>query len=156
MKSYTVGVGSIDAFFAKKRAYSSTPVGFPIRDDLSAYLQGISATFPTWERARRACTYVRDLGICTHWTTKNPLCSILSPDIHDADYADGARHGRENCHTAPLFVPACMMGGRTVHHAITTLTTPCCASRLSERQSNSLLVGSQFAWELLASLLNSH
>ena len=141
---------------AKKRAYSSTPVGFPIRDDLSAYLQGISATFPTWERARLACTYVRDLGICYDWAKKNPLCSILSPDIHAADNADSARHGLQKSHTAPLFVPACMMGGRTVHHANTTLTTPCGASKLSERQGNSLLVGSQLTWELLASLLNSH
>ena len=156
MKSYTVGVGSIDAFSAKKRAYSSTPVGFPIRDDLSAYLQGISATFPTWERARLACTYVRDLGICTHWTMKNPLCSILSPDIHAAYYANSARHGLQKSHTAPLFVPACMMGGRTVHHANTTLTTPCGASKLSERKGNSLLVSLQLAWELLACLLNSH
>ena len=156
MKSYTVGVGSADAFSAKKRRYSSTAVGFPIRDDLSAYLQGISATFPTWERARLACIYVRDLGICLHRTKKNPLCSILSPDIHDADYADGARHGQQNSHTAPLFVPACMMGGRTVHHANTTLATPCGATKLSERQCNSLLVSLQFTWELLASLLNSH
>ena len=156
MKSYTVGVGSIDAFSAKKRAYSSTPVGFPIRDDLSAYLQGISATFPTWERARLACTYVRDLGICTHWTKKNPLCSILSTDIHAAYYANSARYGLQKSHTAPLFVPACMMVGRTIHHANTTLATPCGASNLSERQGNSLLVGSQLAWELLASLLNSY
>ena len=156
MKSYTVGVGSIDAFSAKKRRYSSTAVGFTIREDLSTYLQGIYATFPTWERARLACIYVRDLVICSHWTMKNPLCSILSPDIHDADNADSARHGRENCHTAPLFVPACMMGRRTVHHANTTLATPCGASKLSERQGNSLLVSLQLAWQLLAILLNSH
>ena len=156
MKQPTVRVGSADAFSAKKRRYSSTAVGFPIRDDLSAYLQGISATFPTWERARLACTYVRDLGICTNWAKKNPLYSILSPDIHAADYADGARHGRENSHTTPLFVPAYVMGWRTVHHANTTLTTPCGASKLSKRQGNSLLVGLQLAWEQLASLLNSH
>ena len=156
MKQPTVCVGAPDAFYAKKRRYSSTAVGFPIRDDLSACLQGISATFPTWERARRACTYVRDLGICFDWARKNPLYSILSPDIHAADYADGARHGRENSHTAPLFVPACMMGERTVHHANTTLITPCGVSKLSERQGNSLLIGSQLAWELLANLLNSH
>ena len=156
MKNYTVGVGSIDAFSAKKRRYSSTAVGFPIRNDLSAYLQGISATLPTWERARRACTYVRNLGNCFDWARKDPLCSILSPDIHAAYYADSARHGHENSHTAPLFVPACMMVGRTVHHANTTLATPCGASKLSERQGNSLLVGSQLAWELLAILLNSH
>ena len=141
---------------AKKRRYSSTAVGFPIRNDLSAYLQGISATFPTWERARRACTYVRDLGICFDWARKNPLYSVLSPDIHACDYADGARHGLQNSLTAPLFVPACMMVGRTIHHANTTLATPCGASKLSKRQCNSLLVGSQLAWELLASLLKSH
>ena len=156
MKSYTVGVGSIDAFSAKKRRYSSTAVGFPIRDDLSGCLQGISATFPTWARARLACIYVRDLGICFDWAKKNPLCSILSPDIHAAYYANSARYGRENSHTAPLFVPACMMGWRTVHHANTTLATPCGASKLSERQGNSLLVSLQLAWELLASLFYSH
>ena len=156
MKHSTVGVGSIDAFSAKNRRYSSTAVGFPIRDDLSACLQGISATFPTWERARLACTYVRDLGICFDWARKNPLYSILSPDIHAAYYADGARHGQQKSHTAPLFVLANMMVGRTVHHANTTLTTPCGASKLSERQGNSLLVGLQLGWELLASLLNSH
>jgi hypothetical protein len=156
MKHYTVGIGSADAFSTKKRAYSSTPVGFPIRDDLSAYLQGISATFPTWERARLACTYVRDLGICMHRTKKGPLYSILSPDIHAADYANSARHGLQNTHTAPLFVPTYVMGWRTIHHANTTLATPCGVTILSERQGNSLLVGSQLAWELLASLLNSH
>ena len=145
MKNYTVGVGSIDAFSAKKRRYSSTAVGFPIRDDLSACLQGISATFPTWERARIACTYVRDLGICFDWAKKNPFYSILSPDIHAADNADSARHGLQNSLTAPLFVPAYMMGGRTQHHANTTLATPCGASKLSKRQCNSLMVGSQFA-----------
>ena len=156
MKSYTVGVGSIDAFSAKKRAYSSTPVGFPIRNDLSAYLQGISATFPTWERARLACIYVRNLGICMDLAKKNPLYAILSPDQNAAVNADGARHGLQNSLTAPLFVPACMMGWRTVHHANTTIATPCGASKLSERKGNSLLVGLQLAWELLASILNSH
>lgn len=156
MKSYTVGVGSIDAFSAKKRRYSSTAVGFPIRDDLSVYLQGISATFPTWERARLACTYVRNLEICFDWAKKKPLYSRRLTDIHAAVYANSTRHGLENCHTAPLFVPAYLMGGRTVHHANTTLATPCGASNLSERQCNSLLVGSQLAWELLAILLNSH
>ena len=156
MKSYTVGVGSIDAFSAKKRRYSSTAVGFPIRDDLSAYLQGVSATFPTWERARLACIYVRNLGICLHRTKNDLLDAILSPDIHAANNADSARHGQQNSHTAPLFVPACMMVGRTIHHANTTLATPCGASKLSERQGNSLLVSLQLAWQLLAILLNSH
>jgi hypothetical protein len=156
MKQPTVRVGSADAFFAKKRRYSSTAVGFPIRDDLSAYLQGISATFPTWERARLACTYVRDLGICTHRTKIGPLCSILSPDQCAADNAHGARHGLQNSLTAPLFVPAWLMGGRTQNRANTTQTTPCGASNFTKRQCNSLLVSLQLAWELLASLLNPY
>jgi hypothetical protein len=156
MKHSTVVTGFPCDISAKKRRYSSTAVGFPIRDDLSAYLQGISATFPTWERARLACTYVRDLGICSHWTKKDLLDAILSTDQYAADNANSARHGRENSHTAPLFVPAYVMGWRTVHHANTTLATPCGASKLSKRQGNSLLVGLQLAWELLASLLNPH
>ena len=156
MKNYTVVAGFPWNISAKKRRYSSTAVGFPNRNDLSACLQGISATFPTWERARLACTYVRDLGICFDWAKKNPLYSILSPHIHAAYCADGASHGRENSHTAPLFVPACMVGGRTVHHANTTIATPCGASNFTKRQCNSLLVSLQFAWELLASLLDSY
>ena len=141
---------------AKKRRYSSTAVEFPIRNDLSAYLQGISATFPTWERARLACTYVRVLGICLHRTKNDLLDAILSPDQYAADNANGARHGLQNSYTAPLFVPACMMVGRTVHHTNTTLATPCGASNLTERQCKTLLVGSQLAWELLANLFYSH
>ena len=154
MKQPTVVAGFPCDISAKKRAYSSTPVGFPIRDDLSAFLQGISAPFPTWERARRACTYVRDLGICLHRTKNDLLDAILSPDQYAADNANGARHGLQNSHT--LFVPAYMMGWRTQHHANTTLATPCGASKLSERQCNSLLVSLQLAWELLAILLNPY
>jgi hypothetical protein len=156
MKHSTVVAGFPCDISAKKRAYSSTPVGFPIRDDLSAYLQGISATFPTWERARLACIYVRNLGICMDLAKKNLLDAILSPDQCAADNAHGARHGLQNSLTAPLFVPAWLMGGRTQHHANTTPTTPCGASNFTERQCNSLLVSLQFAWELLASLLNPY
>lgn len=141
---------------AQKRRYSSTAVGFPIRNDLSAYLQGISAPFPTWERTRLACTYVRNLGICLHWTMNDLLDAILSPYQYAACNADGARHGLQNSHTAPLFVPACMMDGRTKLHAYTTQTTPCGASKLTEKQCNSLLVSLQLAWELLAIRLNSY
>jgi hypothetical protein len=156
MKYSTVVAGFPCDISAKKRAYSSTPVGFPIRDDLSAFLQGISATFPTWERARRACIYVRNLGICLHRTKNDLLDAILSPDQCAADNAHGARHGLQNSLTAPLFVPAWLMGGRTQHHANTTQTTPCGASNFTERQCNSLLVSLQLAWELLASLLNPY
>ena len=57
---------------AKKRRYSSTAVGFPIRNDLSAHSQGISEGFPTWMRTRRAPTYVRGLVI-DYKSTSNHL-----------------------------------------------------------------------------------
>lgn len=46
-------------FSAKKRRYSSTAVGFPIRYDLRAYSQGISRTFPSRVCAHCARLYVR-------------------------------------------------------------------------------------------------
>lgn len=51
---------------ARKSRYSSTGVGFPIRNDQKADCQRVSRGFPTWERARRAGTYVREprLFVC--------------------------------------------------------------------------------------------
>lgn len=63
MKQSSVLSGSAAEISAKKRQYSSTAVGFPIRFDLNAYSQGVSGVFPSWERARCACTYVRGLTL---------------------------------------------------------------------------------------------
>ena len=63
MKKNSVLSGSAAEISVKKRQYSSTAVGFPIRFDLNAYSQGISRVFPSWERARCACTYVRGLTL---------------------------------------------------------------------------------------------
>ena len=63
MKKNSVLSGSAAEISAKKRQYSSTAVGFPIRFDLNAYSQGVSGVFPSWERARCACTYVRGLTL---------------------------------------------------------------------------------------------
>ena len=57
---------SYSAQVARKRRYSSTAVGFPIRNDQKADCQRVSRGFPTWERARRAPAYVREprLFVC--------------------------------------------------------------------------------------------
>ena len=55
---------SYSAQVARKRRYSSTAVGFPIRNDQKADCQRVSRGFPTWERARRAPTYVREPRLC--------------------------------------------------------------------------------------------
>ena len=55
---------SYPASVAWKRRYSSTAVGFPIRNDQKADCQRVSRVFPTWERARRAGAYVREPRLC--------------------------------------------------------------------------------------------
>jgi hypothetical protein len=55
---------SYSAQVARKRRYSSTAVGFPIRNDQKADCQRVSRVFPTWERARRAPAYVREPQLC--------------------------------------------------------------------------------------------
>ena len=61
-----VCVGSPDALSAKKRRYSSTAVGFPIRNDQKPYSQGISEGFPTCIGARSVRIYVRRRHICEY------------------------------------------------------------------------------------------
>lgn len=55
---------SYSAQVARKSRYNSTGVGFPIRNDQKADYQRVSRGFPTWERARRAGTYVREPRLC--------------------------------------------------------------------------------------------
>ena len=57
---------SYSAQVARERRYSSTAVGFPIRNDQKADCQRVSRRFPTWERARHAGAYVREprLFVC--------------------------------------------------------------------------------------------
>jgi hypothetical protein len=55
---------SYSAQVARKRRYSSTAVGFPIRNDQKADCQRVSRGFPTWERARHAGAYVREPQLC--------------------------------------------------------------------------------------------
>ena len=66
---------------ARKRRYSSTAVGFPIRNDLRAYSQGISGMFPSWERARFACTYVCPHAKCDFQAYELPSSALLATSI---------------------------------------------------------------------------
>ena len=69
---------------ARKRRYSSTAVGFPIRYDLSAHSQGISEGFPSWERARCAHTYVCPHVKCDIQPYELPSSDLLSTLVHVA------------------------------------------------------------------------
>ena len=71
----------LQAIPPKKRAYSSTPVGFPIRYDLRAYSQGISEGFPSGERARHAPTYVCPHAISANQAMERPLYTLQTLSI---------------------------------------------------------------------------
>lgn len=66
MQNSSVAAGFPCGISAKKRRYSSTAVGFPIRNGQKPYSQGISEGFPTWVRARRVRIYVRGRHFCDY------------------------------------------------------------------------------------------
>ena len=66
MKISSVAAGLPCGISAKKRRYSSTAVGFPIRNDQKPYTQGISEGFPTCIGARRVRIYVRRRHFCEY------------------------------------------------------------------------------------------
>ena len=66
MQNSSVAAGFPCGISAKKRRYSSTAVGFPIRNDQMPYSQGISEGFPTCIGARRVRIYVRRRHFCEY------------------------------------------------------------------------------------------
>ena len=66
MQYSSVVSGSAADLSAKKRRYSSTAVGFPIRNDQKLYSQGFSEGFPTCIGARRVRIYVRRRQFCEY------------------------------------------------------------------------------------------
>lgn len=66
MLNSSVAAGFPCGISAKKRRYSSTAVGFPIRNDQKPYSQGISEGFPTRIGARRVRIYVRRRQFCEY------------------------------------------------------------------------------------------
>ena len=66
MHNSSVAAGFPCGISAKKRRYSSTAVGFPIRNDQKPYSQGISEGFPTCIGARRVRIYVRRRHFCEY------------------------------------------------------------------------------------------
>ena len=66
MQNSSVAAGLPCGISAKKRRYSSTAVGFPIRNDQKRYSQDISEGFPTCIGARRVRIYVRGRHFCEY------------------------------------------------------------------------------------------
>ena len=128
---------------AKKRRYSSTAVGFPIRHDLSAYSQGVSRLFPSWERARRAPTYERAHENCTVSTYEPLHQSQRTTCKHPEHDPNNARDIAHKTHQT----------ARQTHSSCRRSTPK---ARPKRYAANTLFVGDglQFTWESLGALNN--
>ena len=123
---------------AKKRAYSSTPVGFPIRYDLSAHSQGISGVFPTWERTRRAPTYVRGLRIANESTSEHLPQDHTAPSNHLSDTTLCPLKPRTKPYTTP-----------SKNQSNTRLSTPLRALIFAQIHPIFVVIHLGFAWDSL-------
>ena len=66
MKQYRVCAGSPDALPPGKGGTVVPPSNFQFETTKSVVSKGLAAHFPTWERARRAHTYVRSRRNCAY------------------------------------------------------------------------------------------
>ena len=66
MNQFRVCVGSPDALPPGKGGTVVPPSNFQFETTKSVVSKGLAAHFPTWERARRACTYVQGRHNCTY------------------------------------------------------------------------------------------
>lgn len=81
MKKTSVLSGSAAEISTKKRQFSRTAVGFPIRYDLRALAEGISEVFPSWVGARCACIYVYAHEIGLGLSEELPYSCLQSPCV---------------------------------------------------------------------------
>ena len=66
MKQYRVCLDTTDALPPGKGGTVVPPSNFQFETTKSVVYKGLAAHFPTWERARRACTYVKSRPNCTY------------------------------------------------------------------------------------------
>lgn len=81
MKYTTTPCSFLQGSSVRNRRYSSTAVGFPIRNDQKAHSQRVSEDFPSWVGARCAHTYVQGRENCAHWHSERLNKSITGAHI---------------------------------------------------------------------------
>lgn len=97
----------------RKRRYSSTAVGFPIRYDQKAHSQRVSEGFPSWVGARCACTYVQAHDNCALSHSERLNKSQTEAHIRLAFDAFTPNERPQNCPRKPAQRP-------TIHPRSTT------------------------------------
>lgn len=109
----SVAAGFPCGISAKKRRYSSTAVGFPIRNDQKPYSQGISEGFPTCIGARRVRIYVRRRHFCEYQSYE----ALHSPSSRSTYLPLFASSTPSRVQNLPL--------SRPLQHHVSVLNRPC-------------------------------
>jgi hypothetical protein len=112
MKKTTTPCSSLQGSSARERRYSSTAVGFPIRNDQKAHSQRVSEGFPSWVGARCAYTYVQGRENCVLSHIERLNKSITETHIRLAFDAFTPNERPQNCPRKPTQRP-------TKHHSTT-------------------------------------
>ena len=112
MKKTTTPCSFLQGSSARKRRYSSTAVGFPIRNDQKSHSQRVSKGFPSWVGARCAYTYVQAHDNCVHSHSNRLNKSITEAHIRLAFDAFTPNERQKNCPRKPTQRP-------TMHHSAT-------------------------------------
>ena len=112
MKKTTTPCISLQGSSARNRRYSSTAVGFPIRNDQKAHSQRVSKGFPSWVGARCAYTYVQAHDNCVHSHSDRLNKSITEAYIRLAFDAFTPNERPQKCPRKPTQRP-------TKHHSAT-------------------------------------
>lgn len=97
---------------SRNRRYSSTAVGFPIRNDQKAHSQRVSKGFPSWVGARCAYTYVQGRENCVLSNTERLNKSLTEAYIRLAFDAFTPNERQKKCPRKPTQRP-------TKHHSAT-------------------------------------
>ena len=113
MHNSSVAAGFPCGISAKKRRYSSTAVGFPIRNDQKPYTQGISEGFPTCIGARRVRIYVRRRQFCEYQSYE----ALHSPSSRSTYLPLFASSTSSRVLNLPL--------SRPLQHHVSVLNRPC-------------------------------
>ena len=145
----TLDIGSLDGIPSSKRRYSSTAVGFPIRNDQKPHSQRVSEDFPSWARTRAPRIYVHMRPNChqsssTRLTNDQTVRNYLPTKL-----ADTPNERPKNHPTNPLQHPHNTSFAPYIPPAIDPRSTAQTPSIHPPSVYGSLAVRLRFTWESL-------
>ena len=134
---------------ARKRRYSSTAVGFPIRNDQKPFIQGLLGEFPSWMGTRAQRIYVQAHGKVGRLAFEPIPQTQTNPHVHLAWPAYTPNERPKNCVTSTAHLhttPTQMTHSKRSYYPRSALQRPTISTL---NRSNLLPVRLRFTWESL-------